>query len=406
MSNRILEVAVPTADRRSDTSRVTELVAAAAALSEQFAEGAADRDRERLLPVEQVRALADAGVLGITVPREFGGPGGGAEAAAEVSRLLATTDPNIAQIPHSHFVYLRFIEIAGGDQLKRRIFGDVLAGSTVANAQSERGGRTGNDISTRVDFVGGGAVVNGRKFYATGSLFADWLAIWARASDGSDHIVFVPAAETGVEIIDDWSSFGQRTTGSGTVAFSDVQALPEFVAPRAEALTGPHAYGPFAQVLHAAIDTGVARGALDDAAAFVRDRSRPWFEAGVDTAAQDPLTVQRFGDLEVEVRAAEASLKMAALAVDRAFASRTASVHAEASLAVAAAKVLSDRAANDVTTALFELTGTSATDAALGLDRHWRNGRVHTAHDPVRWKIQHLGRWTLNRVLPPRHGQI
>lgn len=395
-----------TVAERTDVADSAELVASAASLAEAFAAGAQQRDRDRLLPAEQVRQLADSGVLAVTVPAAFGGPGGGAAEAAEVTRLLATTDPNIAQIPHSHFVYLRFAEIGGSPELKRRLFADVLRGATVANAQSERGGRTVNDISTRIDFVDGGAVVNGRKYYATGSLFATWLAIWTRATDGLDHIVFVPADETGVEIVDDWSSFGQRTTGSGTVTLADVRAPLAFVAPRAEALTGPHAYGPFAQVLHAAIDAGIARGALADAAGFVRERSRPWFEAGVDDASSDLLTIQRFGDLEVAVRAAETSLAVAAAAVDRAFGSRDPEDHAEASLAVAAAKVLADRAVNDVTTALFELTGTSATDVKYGLDRHWRNGRVHTAHDPVRWKIQHLGRWALNRTVPPRHGQI
>jgi SfnB family sulfur acquisition oxidoreductase len=397
---------VTSAEPRTRRPEAADLVVAAAALAERFAQGAADRDRERTLPAEQIRALADVGVLAISVPREFGGPGGGAVETAEVTRLLASADPNIAQIPHSHFVHLRFAEIAGSGQLKRDLFADVLRGSTIANAQSERGGRTVNDISTRIEFAPGGAVVNGRKYYATGSLFADWLAVWTRDSAAVDHIVFLPANEAGIEIVDDWSSFGQRTTGSGTVTFADVHALPAYVAPRAEALTGPHAYGPYAQVLHAAIDAGIARGALADAAAYVRLRSRPWFEAEVEHAAEDPLTVQRFGDLEVEVRAAEASLAIAAVAVDEAFAARSAAAHAEASLAVAAAKVLADRAANEVTTAMFELTGTSATDVHHGLDRHWRNARVHTAHDPVRWKLQHLGRWALNRTVPPRHGQI
>ncbi|RYJ05615.1 MAG: SfnB family sulfur acquisition oxidoreductase, partial [Actinomycetales bacterium] len=205
---------------------------------------------------------------------------------------------------------------------------------------------------------------------------------------------------------DDWAGFGQRTTGSGTVLLESVLVDPALVAPRADALTGPYAYGPYAQALHAAIDAGLARGALADAAAFVRTRTRPWIESGVERAADDPLLVQRFGELELAVRAAEAALGVGAAAVDRAYAARDADLHADASLAVATAKVLADRAALDVTSTLFEVAGAASTDESLGLHRHWRNARTHTTHDPVRYKVQHLGRWALNGEVPPRHGVI
>ncbi len=52
---------------------------------------------------------------------------------------------------------------------------------------------------------------------------------------------------------------------------------------------------------------------------------------------------------------------------------------------------------------LFELGGTRATGESLNLDRHWRNARVHTLHDPVRWKYQLLGNWVLNGIRPQRH---
>ena len=162
--------------------------------------------------------------------------------------------------------------------------------------------------------------------------------------------------------------------------------------------------GAFAQGLHAAIDAGIARGALTEAAAFVRTSSRPWFEAGVERAEQDPLLVQRFGELEVDVRAAESALVVAAAAVDALAASPADAAAREASLQVAAAKVLADRAALSVTNALFELGGTRASDDALNLHRHWRNARTHTLHDPVRWKYFHVGNYHLNGVNPPRHA--
>ncbi|MFO6004219.1 hypothetical protein ACLBTR_27420, partial [Pseudomonas aeruginosa] len=55
---------------------------------------------------------------------------------------------------------------------------------------------------------------------------------------------------------------------------------------------------------------------------------------------------------------------------------------------------------------LIELGGSRACLAELGLDRHWRNARVHTLHDPVRWKYHAVGDYYLNGRLPPRRGTL
>ncbi|WP_375424367.1 SfnB family sulfur acquisition oxidoreductase [uncultured Friedmanniella sp.] len=372
----------------------------------QIARGAAERDRNRQLPRAELDQLSRAGVLAVTVPRAHGGVGGGAAAAFEITRLLATADPNLAQIPQSHFVYLRLAALAGSVELKDELFAAVLAGARVANAQSERGGRTITDLATAVRFDGEDAVVDGEKFYCTGSLCADWLAVLARDAEGNDQVGFLPADTPGVSIVDDWTGMGQRTTASGTVLFSRVRLPRSHLAPRRAAVTGPYGYGALAQGLHAAIDVGIARAALTETAEFVRTSSRPWFEAQVDRADLDPLLVQRFGELEVEVRAAEAALGVAGHACDLAEERRDDSASSEASLAVATAKVLADRAAISVTNALFELGGTRASDDRLNLHRHWRNARTHTLHDPVRWKLQHLGRWAVRGERPPRGPQL
>lgn len=400
-----------TAGRQPADTRAT--VRAVAELLPSIAAGAQQRDRDRLLPREQLDALASTGALAVTVPVADGGPGGGPVEATEITRLLATVDPNVAQVPQSHFVYLRLLALAGSPTLRRRVSADVVAGARVANAQSERGGRTITDLSTRIGPAADGRLVlHGEKFYATGSVLADWLAVLARDDDGVDHVVFLPADTAGVTVVDDWDALGQRTTASGTVVLDQVGVEADNVVPRADAVTGPHAYGAFAQLLHAAIDTGIARGALTDAAAFVRTSSRPWFEAGVDRAEDDPLLVQRFGELEVAVRAAEAALRVAAEAVDvvwREAGPDQEGAATEASLATAAAKVLADRAALEVTSAAFELGGTRSAgrgEHAAPHDRHWRNARTHTLHDPVRWKLQHLGRWAVADTPPPRGPQI
>ncbi|MEU0871279.1 SfnB family sulfur acquisition oxidoreductase [Nocardia brasiliensis] len=387
----------------------------AQALAAQFAAGAAVRDRDRVLPHDEVDRLAAAGLLAVTVPAEYGGAELPPSAVAEVVRILAAADPNIAQIPHSHFVYLNLVRLAGSHAQRRRYFGQVLDGARIANAQSERGGATIADISTTLRPQGKRFRVDGRKFYCTGSLFANLLAVLTKLDDPDrrsglepgEYIVYLPADTPGVQIVDDWNGFGQRTTGSGTVRFDEVLVDPDQVIARSAAVRAPHAYGAFAQLLHAAIDTGIARGALTAATEFVQTASRPWFEADVARAVDDPLLIQRFGELSVTVTAAEATLTAAGLAVDAATgAAADAKSAARASLAVAAAKVLADRAATEVPSALFEVGGTRSAAADLNLHHFWRNARTHTLHDPVRWKYQHLGRALLHGTAPPLHGVL
>lgn len=397
-----------------------EAVRVARALVPLVAEGAAERDRERCLPHEPIRAISRAGLLGITVPRDLGGAAVSAATVAEVLRLLGSADLSLAQVLQPHFAFLNALRLRGGSEARRRVFDDVLAGALVSNAQAERSGRTAHTHATRIEREGEVYRVNGTKYYATGSLFADWLAVVAPAAtpDGPrPHLAFVPTNDPGVRIEDDWAGMGQRTTASGTVHLAGVTVAPDLVLEQYRTFEEPTTYGALAQLLHAAIDVGAARGALEEASEFVRTKSRPWFESGVDTAAEDPLLVQRFGELEVLVRSAEALLSTAGDRVDAADTVLAEGAHdaentsaanatAEASIAVAAAKVVGGRAAVEVSSALFEAAGTRATADSANLHRHWRDARTHTVHDPVRWKVQHIGEYSLNRRRPPRHGQI
>jgi alkylation response protein AidB-like acyl-CoA dehydrogenase len=172
-------------------------------------------------------------------------------------------------------------------------------------------------------------------------------------------------------------------------------------------------YGARAQLIHTAIDVGIALGALEDACEFVRTASRPWFEAEVERASEDPLLIQRVGELAIGVRAAQALLDEAARtidAVERDGVDEAGSLSeddaARASIAVASAKAFADRVSVETASAVFELAGTRSAANELNLHRHWRNARTHTLHDPVRWKLQHIGRYTLNGTFPPQHGQL
>jgi SfnB family sulfur acquisition oxidoreductase len=385
-----------------------EAIAVAADLAAGFGRGAAERDARRILPVAELDRLSHSGLLAITVPDKYGGAGLPAVTLVEVLRLISAGDPNIGQIPHSHFVYLNQMRLQGTETQQRWLFGEVLAGRRIGNAQSESGTKHVRDIRTTLTADGPGRWrLNGRKFYATGALLAHRIPVLAHLGPGGPlHVAWVDRHASGVEVADDWDGLGQRTTASGSVLLSDVAVTDDLITPYAITFDGPQTYGSFAQVLHAAIDTGIARAALADAGAFVREKSRPYPDAKVERAADDPLIVQAFGEIELAVRAAEALLASAAGALDRADADLTAASAADASLAVAAARASSAHAALEASSRLFEVAGTRSATAGLGLDRHWRNARTHTLHDPAAWKIQHLGRWAVDGIPPPNHGQV
>lgn len=259
------------------------------------------------------------------------------------------------------------------------------------------------DFQTRIEPDGDGFVVSGQKFFSTGALLAHWIPIVAVDAEGRPQLAVVPRDTPGLKVINDWSSFGQRTTASGTVLIDQVRVPASRVVPIWKAFERPTAGGPISQFIQAAIDAGLARGALDDTLDYVRRHTRPWIDSGLEKASEDPYILQQLGDLQVRLRAAEAVLDLAADAIDLALREPSEDSVAEASIRTAEAKVLTTEVAILASNRLFELAGARSTLEEYGLDRHWRNARVHTLHDPVRWKYHILGNYLLNGVKPPRH---
>ncbi|GAA1934869.1 SfnB family sulfur acquisition oxidoreductase [Nocardioides hwasunensis] len=388
-------------------------IAVATELAAELAATSSERDVERILPAREVGRLSASGLLAVTVPAEHGGADLPVAVLAEVFRILAAGDPSVAQVPHSHFVYVNAMRHQGTPEQQRFFFGEVLVGRRFGNAQSETGTRHVRDIRTTLTPAGQGRwVLNGTKGYSTGALFADWIPVLAHRDTLADpgagplHVAWVERHAPGVTVSDDWAGMGQRTTASGTVELVDVDVHDDRITPYHLTFTGPQTYGAFAQVLHAAIDVGIARAALEESAAFVRTTSRPYPDAQVERATDDPLVVQGLGQMELAVRASEALLREAGLAVDAADADLTAESAAAASLAVAAVRAHSAATAVDVSSRLFEVAGTRSALDQLNLNRHWRNARTHTLHDPAAWKVQHLGRWAVDGTPPPNHGQL
>jgi SfnB family sulfur acquisition oxidoreductase len=391
----------PNADRISSDQ---EALAIARELAPEFAKEAAERDRERRLPAKELDRFSGAGLWAITVPKAYGGAGVSIATLAEVIAIISAADPNLGQLPQNHLAALDAIRVTASEEQKRLWFGRALQGYRLGNAFSEAKSRHVGTFETTVRRDGDSFVVNGEKFYATGALFAHFIHIGAVDESGNVHLAIAPRDAPGLTIIDNWSSFGQRTTASGNVLIDNVRVGPEAVIPAYLGGLRPSSNGSVSQIIQAAVDAGIARGAIDETIRFVRNHVRPWIDSRQEHGYEDVFTIAQIGDLEVKLHAAEALLEHAGRAVDEILDDPSDEAVAEASVKVAESKVLTTEIAILAANKLHELGGTRSTLGHYNLDRHWRNARAHTLHDPVRWKYFHVGNHLLNGVAPPRHA--
>lgn len=401
----------PAAARAPVLSSATETLEAARAYAASLAAGVIERDRAGTVPWADLAALDASGLLGITVPAAHGGPDQSPVVLAEVIRTIAAVDPAIAQLPQGHFLFVDVLATLGSRAQRQRLFADVLAGARLGNGLAERGGQHAQDLKTRLRRKPGGLRLDGRKYYCTGAISARWIGVSALDEAGRLVLAFVERDAPGLHVDEDWNVMGQRATVSGSAVFDSVPVDTELVVPYQAAFEGPQQLGARAQLVHAAIQVGIAGGALRDAREYVRTRARPFFEAAragwADTAASDPHSIHRFGELATRVRAAEVLLASAAATLDEVGREpRDVAAAARGSIAVAQAKAFGSETAVAVASDLFALTGASAADERHDLSRHWRNARTHASHDPVDWKYHHIGNYLLNDAPPPSHGQI
>lgn len=381
-----------------------EALQVAEELAGRFRIGAAERDRDRRLPWDEIEQYTASGLGSITVPREFGGADVSYVTLGKVFEILCAADPALGQIPQNHFGVLQLIREYGTQEQKARVYADILAGNRIGNAGPERGKKAVSHSSTKVTRTPSGLRLTGKRFYSTGAIFAHWIPTRAVDDEGRAVQVWARYNAPGVTVVDDWSSFGQRTTASGTVEFDNVPVDEALIVPVWSFADRPGLSGPVSQFIQAAIDSGIAIAAIDDAIDFVRDNARPWVDSGLEHAADDPTIIHEIGALKAELHAAQEVLyKAGALLDDLSKRRMTDALSAEASVAVAEAKILTTEIALEATEKLFDLAGSSATRAKHNLDRHWRNARVHTLHDPVRWKYHLIGNYELNGVFPTRH---
>ena len=306
---------VPPVARPTETAHViksdAEAIETAHVLASAFAEGAAERDRERIWPVAELDAFSQSGLWSINVPRAHGGPELSYVTLSRVIAIIAEADPSLAQIPQNHLGVVAAIRTVSDEAQKKLLFAEVLAGTRFGNAFSEFGSRRAAEFQTTFTDEGDHVIVNGRKFYCTGALLAHPGADRGARWRGPRLVRDRRPRRAGPSVIDDWSSMGQRTTLSGTVILDNVKVPKTHLVPGYKGYEAPSADGAIFQVIQAAIDLGIAEAAIRDTIAFVRNRSRPWVDSGLDHAWQDPYTIQAVGDLKLRVNATAALLDRA-----------------------------------------------------------------------------------------------
>ncbi|TPL77126.1 SfnB family sulfur acquisition oxidoreductase [Mesorhizobium sp. B2-3-15] len=400
--------AVPPVARPSAPAHIirddAEAIAIAHALAAEFVKGASTRDRERIWPVAELDAFSQSGLWSINVPKEFGGPELSYATLVKVIEIISAADSSIGQVAQNHLGVIAAIRTVSDVGQQKLLFTEALKGTRFGNAFSEFGSKRAADFETRFTDAGDHVVVNGRKFYSSGALLAHLVPIVALDDEGRAWYAIADRGAPGLTVIDDWSSFGQRTTLSGTVIIDNVKVPKTYLVPGYKGYDKPTADGAIFQIIQVAVDTGIAQAAIDETVHFVRTRSRAWIDSGFDNAWDDPYTIQAVGDLTLRLHAAQALLEKAGHAIDKAVAEPTAETVAHAQIVTAEAKILSTEIAIAATNKLFELAGTRSTLAEHNLDRHWRNARTHTLHDPVRWKYSILGKYFLNGENPPLHA--
>ena len=382
-----------------------------AALLEAIGAESAVRERDQIAPYEQIDLLRDARFGALRVPVEFGGAGTTLRETFRLIMALAAVDSNVAHILRSHFSHVELLRRATDPEKRERELREVAAGQIVAGAATELGAHKvgAESLATTLRRDGDGVLrLNGVKYYSTGSLYADALMFTALDEEEKFTAVVVPAEREGVTLEDDWDGLGQSLTGTGTTRLEDVAVEPGELLDLHLHEDGSFPRAGVLQLYITAVIAGALRNAADDAVALVRSRAgRPFAHATAETPAEDPLLQEVVGELVSAAYAAEATVLRAAEAQDVEADSVVdglpdPALADQASLEAAQAKVVVDEIALAATARIFDLGGASATKRERNLDRHWRNVRTLSTHNPRLYKAQAIGDLALSGTpLPP-----
>jgi alkylation response protein AidB-like acyl-CoA dehydrogenase len=368
-----------------------------------LAADAAERDAAGATPHAEVALLKNAGLVTLLGPVEHGGGGQEWPTAYRVIREVAAGDGSVGQLLGYHLLWFWAARLVGTPEQIAQV---------EAEATRERW-FFGGAVNPRDDDVvirdeGDEIVYTGRKSFSTGSRVSDVTVLEGVLEDTDTHVfAIVPSDQPAITFHDDWDNIGQRLTESGSVTIDGVRVPWAAAAGFRDKVFTPRTYNtmnvPTIQLVFVSFYLGIARGALDEAAAYTRTTTRPWLHGGQARAVDEPYVIDTYGDFEAKLWAAEAlaeAVAAEALPIHRDPDALTERARGEHEVRVAAAKARATEVALEITSGIFEVTGARSTAASLGFDRFWRNVRTHTLHDPVTYKRREVGRFVLTDELP------
>lgn len=403
---------VPGLDRPTlRTPLVDEVRLELSPLLGEIADGARRREVDGELPREAVRRLQDAGFTALRVPLSHGGRGARLPEVTQLWIDLAAADAHLPQALRGHFALVEdrwWHHRQGEDQTAW--FARFARGEIAGNAWSEVGGTGIATQQTVLRPDGSGWRLSGSKYYTTGTIFADWIDVYVRRlhPDGTEDfaIAVVDAHAPGVTVLDDWDGFGQRGTGSGTTTFDDVRVEGTHVLSFTDRF--PYQTALYQLNLLATL-VGIGRAALRDVVEEVRRRERNYSHANAARVRDDAQVLAVVGQVAADVYTAEAVTIRVATALqevadlaggpDATLRARAANELAEVEASVAQVSVTD--LVLQATTRLFDALGASATSRDLALDRHWRNARTVSSHNPRVLKARVVGAYLVNGTPPP-----
>jgi len=246
----------------------------------QIAPVAEELDREHRFPYDLVAALAELGLMGMTIPEEYGGGGADTLSYAIAVEELTRIDSSIAiTVAAHHSLGTLPIFYFGSEAQRRQWLPDLASGQRLAAfGLTEPGaGSDAGATRTTAELRDGQWVINGSKIFITnaGTDITACVTITARTGEDEISNLIVPNGSTGYEISAPMEKMGWHASDTRELSFRDC-AVPE------ENLLGPRGQG-FAQFLEildggrisvAAMAVGLAQGAYDLAEAYAHEREQ------------------------------------------------------------------------------------------------------------------------------------
>ncbi|UUQ65784.1 acyl-CoA dehydrogenase family protein [Pseudomonas fuscovaginae UPB0736] len=371
-------------------------------LAAEFAETAVERDERGGTPKAQRDALRHSGLLALSIPTQYGGLGARWSETLSVVREFAKVDSSIAHVFGFHHLMLATVRLFSRPEQWQPWFEQTAR-------KNWFWGNALNPLDTRtvVRKLDGWREFSGKKSFCSGASDSQMLIASAvdESAGGKLLIAAIPSGRSGITLHNDWHNMGQRQTDSGSASFERVRVEESELLLEPGPLSTPFAcLRPLiAQLTFSHMFLGIAEGAFEEARRYTLTETRPWFKSGTEDIRNDPYILSHYGDFWVALEGVRLLVERAAEGLDRAWAKGpdlSAEERGQLAIAIATAKVAASRQGLELCSKLFEVTGARATHASLRLDRHWRNLRTQTLHDPLDYKLQELGDWALNQTLP------